>query len=87
MLKLKQDGNDENGVHKTKIAPGWFFFFFITLRTFIGWSTLVANNNVVDWYVDQFYEESNEAHDAESNSCSNSDFLELTTIRLCASFN
>lgn len=33
----------------------------------------------------QFYEESNEAHDAESDGSSDSDLLELFPVRLCAS--
>lgn len=48
---------------------------------------LIPYDDVVDWDVDEFYEESNEAHDAESDSCSDSNLLELTTVGFRAPFD
>jgi hypothetical protein len=39
--------------------------------------SLVANDNVVDWYVDQFDHEPNEAHCQEANGCGECNLLEL----------
>ncbi len=36
-----------------------------------------ADNDVVDWDVDQFHEKTNEAHDGEANGCCNGDLLEF----------
>jgi hypothetical protein len=48
---------------------------------------LRSNDNVIDGYVDEFNEESNETHDAESNSRGDSNLLELSTVGLRASFD
>lgn len=48
---------------------------------------LISDDDVVDWYVDEFYKESDEAHDAETDSGGNCDLLELFTIGFCATFN
>lgn len=48
---------------------------------------LISNDDVVDWYVDEFYEESNKSHDAEANCSGDGDLLELATIWFGASFN
>lgn len=53
------------------------------MLSYILWS----HNNVIDWNMDEFDEETDEAHDAEANRCGNSDFLEFTTVWLCATFH
>lgn len=50
-------------------------------------SFLWTDNDIVDWNVDEFDEETDEAHDAESNSGSNSNLLEFTAIWFCAPFH
>ena len=37
----------------------------------------LLHNNIVDWNVNQFDEESDESHNGESNSCCHGDFLEF----------
>lgn len=48
---------------------------------------LVSNDDIVDRYVNELDEESNESHDAEADGCGDSDLLELATVRLGASLN
>lgn len=37
--------------------------------------------------MDEFDEETNKSHDAESDGCGNCDFLEFATVWFCAPFN
>jgi len=48
---------------------------------------LTSDNDVVDGDMDQFDEEPNEAHDAESNSGCSGNLLKFFTIRFGASFD
>ena len=48
---------------------------------------LGADNNVVDWDVNQLDKESDESHDGEADSCSHCDLLELLSVRLRATFD
>lgn len=48
---------------------------------------LISDDDVVNWYVDEFYEEANESHDAESDGGGDCNLLELTAIGLGASFD
>lgn len=48
---------------------------------------LATNNDIVDGDVDEFDEESNEAHDGKSNCCSHSNLLEFFSVWFCASFD
>lgn len=61
-----------------KLLLGKFFFFD---------APLISDNYVVDWYVDEFYKESDEAHDAETDSSGNRDLLELFSVGFCATLN
>lgn len=64
-------------------------FFFTATRTLFSTSEflLVSDNDVVDWDVDEFYEEADEAHDAESDGGGDGDLLELAAVGLGASLN
>lgn len=66
---------DDSSSSSSFILHNYFVFYLIT------------NDDVVDRYVDEFYEESNESHDAESNGCGDSDLLELPTVGFRASFD
>ena len=48
---------------------------------------LTSNDDVVDGNVNQFDEETNETHDAESDSSCSSNLLKLFAIRFGASFD
>lgn len=39
--------------------------------------TLRAYNDVIDWYVNQFYKEANETHNTETDGSGNSNFLKF----------
>lgn len=48
---------------------------------------LRTNDDIVNWYVNQFNEESDESHYAEPNSSGHSNFLELSAVGLGASLD
>lgn len=48
---------------------------------------LWSNDDIVDGNVDEFHEESNESHDAETDGGGNSDLLEFPSVGLCATFH
>lgn len=50
-------------------------------------NALWAYNDVVDWYVDELDEESDESHDAEANGRCKGNLLELPTVWLRTSLN
>lgn len=53
----------------------------------MSWECLRSDDDVVDGYMDELNEESNEAHNTKTNSSGDSNLLELATIRLGASFD
>lgn len=48
---------------------------------------LRSNNDVIDGNVNKFHEETNETHNAETNSCGNCNLLKFLTIGFCATFD
>lgn len=47
----------------------------------------VSDDDVVNWYMDEFHEESDESHDAEADGGGDCDLLEFSTVGLCATLN
>ena len=53
----------------------------------ITYDGLIVDDDVVDRYVDQFDEETDETHDREADGGGHCDLLELLLVRLRASFH
>lgn len=67
---------------------GWVFFFAATRILFsTSQFLLISDDDVVDGDVDEFYEESDEAHNAESDGGGDSNLLELFAVGLGASLD
>ena len=60
---------------------------YLRLRVSVNFHSSCSNNDVVDGDVDEFDKESNESHESKSNSCSNSNLLELLSVWLGASLD
>lgn len=50
-------------------------------------ANLWSDDDVVDWDVDKFHKEANEAHYAKSDGGSDCDFLEFPPVGLCATLD